>query len=121
MSPQPNTLLRIPLPLRQIAFWSAWCVATLVMLLPTSSLPSVNIWDKAEHAMTFAGLMFLAWLAYQHRYSLTVLAALLIGYGVATECLQHFIPSRSFSVLDMVADSIGVLFMLFVLRLRNKS
>lgn len=121
MSPLPNTLLRIPLPLRQIAFWCAWCVATLVMLLPTSSLPSVNIWDKAEHAMTFASLMLLAWPAYQHRFSTAILAALLIGYGVVTECLQHFIPSRSFSVLDMLADSFGVLFILFLLRLRKKA
>ncbi|MEZ5435123.1 MAG: VanZ family protein [Pseudomonadales bacterium] len=90
------------------------------MLLPTSSLPTVNIWDKAEHAGTFATLMTLAWLAYQHRFSHHILVLSLVLYGVTTECIQHFIPSRSFSVLDMVADTVGVLFAWLLIRLLEK-
>ena len=79
------------------------------MLLPAKDLPHVNIWDKAEHAGTFFVLMTLATLSYYQKHSLQRLALLLIAYGIAIECIQFFIPSRSFSVLDMVADSIGVL------------
>jgi len=91
------------------AFWLVWCASTVLMLLPAQDLPKVNIWDKAEHAGTFFALMALATLGYYQKYSLQRLALLLITYGIAIECIQFFIPSRSFSVLDMVADTTGVL------------
>lgn len=116
MSRLPDVLARIPLPLRQCSFWLLWTIATALMLLPASELPTVNIWDKAEHAMTFAALMALVWPAYQHRFAAQILALYLVGYGIAIECIQHFIPSRSFSVLDMVADSIGVAVIFLLLR-----
>ncbi|MCP4010808.1 MAG: VanZ family protein, partial [Proteobacteria bacterium] len=37
------------------------------------------------------------------------LILMLIAYAALTEILQHFVPGRSFSVLDWVADSLGVL------------
>ena len=91
------------------AFWLVWCAATTLMLLPAQDLPQINIWDKAEHAGTFFSLMALAALAYYQKYSPQRLALLLIAYGIAIECIQFFIPSRSFSVLDIVADTTGVL------------
>src|SRR6478735_5340932 len=81
------------------AFWLVWCTATILMLLPAQDLPKVNLWDKAEHAGTFIALMALATLGYHQKYSAQRLAWLLIAYGIAIECLQFFIPSRSFSVL----------------------
>lgn len=91
------------------AFWLVWCAATAVMLLPAQNLPQVNIWDKAEHAGTFFALMALAWLSYRYKYSAQRLALLLIAYGIVIECIQFFIPSRSFSVLDIVANTVGVI------------
>lgn len=93
----------------QAAFWLLWCCATLVMVLPSSELPTVDMSDKTEHLLAFFALMVLVSLAYRDRVVLPVLAALLVAYGVAIECIQFFIPSRSFSVLDMVADAAGVL------------
>lgn len=91
------------------AFWLAWCAASTVMLLPAQHLPQVNIWDKAEHAGTFLALMALAWLAYRKNLAAWQLAVSLIGYGIAIECIQFFIPSRSFSMLDVCANTVGVL------------
>jgi VanZ family protein len=109
MFPPVKWLLRIDTRWWLAAFWLVWCAATILMLLPAQDLPQVNIWDKAEHSGTFFALMTLASLAYFQKHSLQRLAILLITYGIAIECIQFFIPSRSFSVLDMVADSIGVL------------
>jgi VanZ family protein len=100
-------LQRIPLFVWQTAFWLLWLAATTLMLMPAEQLPKVDIWDKYEHSATFASLMVLAWLGY--RRPLQRLAILLIAYGIVIECIQFFIPSRSFSVLDMVADATGVL------------
>ncbi|TXH50215.1 MAG: VanZ family protein [Cellvibrionales bacterium] len=116
MSPLANKLFRIPLLAWQTVFWLLWLAATAVMLLPASNLPSVNIWDKAEHAATFAVLMVLAWFAYQYRFSVQKLATWLVCYGIVIECIQHFVPTRSFSVLDMVADSMGVAVIFLFLR-----
>lgn len=91
------------------AFWLTWCTATVLMLLPANDLPQVNIWDKAEHSGTFFILMVLAWLGYRRQCALLTLALSLIAYGIAIECLQYLIPSRSFSLLDMVANTTGVL------------
>ncbi len=93
----------------QAAFWLLFLPATILMLLPADDLPDVDIWDKAEHAGTFLFLMVFAWLGYRRHCSPLLLAQLLIAYGITIECIQFFIPSRSFSVLDMVADAIGVL------------
>jgi VanZ family protein len=90
-------------------FWILWLSATVLMLLPSSELPKVDLSDKTEHCLTFFALMAAAWLGYRKNLALGKLALLLIAYGIAIECVQFFIPSRSFSVLDMVADSIGVL------------
>jgi VanZ family protein len=90
-------------------FWCVWCAATLLMLLPAQNLPQVNIWDKAEHSGTFFALMTLASLAYFQKHSPQRLAVLLITYGITIECIQFFIPSRSFSLLDIVANTVGVL------------
>ncbi len=102
-------LRRIALRWWQAGFWLLWCVATLVMVLPSSELPEVDMSDKTEHLLAFFALMVLAGLAYRDRLLLPVLAAWLVAYGIAIECVQFFIPSRSFSVLDMVADAAGVL------------
>lgn len=102
-------LQRIPLLVWQMAFWLLWLAATTLMLMPAEQLPTVDIWDKYEHSGTFAALMTLAWLGYRRHCTPFTLAASLAAYGVAIECLQYFVPSRSFSVLDMVADTLGLL------------
>ena len=119
MSRLVKRLLGAPLLLRQTTFWCVWLIATTLMLLPASKLPTVNIWDKAEHAMTFSVLMLLVWVAYQHRYTNVKLALWLVSYGIAIECIQYLIPSRSFSVLDMVADSLGIAVIFLLVRYKK--
>lgn len=104
-----DALQRIPARWWRTAFWLVWATTTTLMVLPAEDLPVVDIWDKAEHAGTFFALMMLAWLGYRHGVAPTTLALWLTGYGIAMECFQFFIPSRSFSVLDMVADTTGIL------------
>ncbi len=89
-------------------FWLLWSFCTLLFLLPASGLPAINIWDKAMHAGVFALLMILALPAYKKNRAAEEIAMLLIAYGLAIEVVQHFIPTRSFSLLDVLADAIGV-------------
>ncbi len=77
-------------------------------LLTPVTIVSAGSWDKLIH---FAGFFVLGGLAILAGRNIPAsrLILTLIAYAALTEILQHFIPGRSFSVLDWVADSLGVL------------
>ena len=66
--------------------------------------------DKLYHAMGFTWLAFSADMAWWTQGRYWLLKALpLAGYGLLTECIQYFVPGRSFSIYDWLADCSGVL------------
>lgn len=84
----------------------ALLVVTALMWTPAPALPPVSMWDKLQHLLAFVGLAALAWLAFP-ACRREGLLGLLLAYGLLTEVGQAFIPSRSFSWLDWLADSLG--------------
>lgn len=77
---------------------------------PTSVSTSSGLGiDKFVHLILFAVCAILACRAWQSILGITtVLVSLLIFAGL-TEIAQHFIPGRSMSFGDMVADATGIL------------
>jgi len=76
-------------------------------LLTPVTLIQPGGWDKAIHFFAFlvmSGLVALVW----PRLRPGIHIAVLLAYGALTEILQHFIPGRSFSVADWLADALGV-------------
>lgn len=67
-----------------------------------------NINDKIMHLAAFFLLALFADYAFpRSRFGwFTVLP--LLGYGLAIEIMQFFLPHRSFSVTDMAADAAGL-------------
>lgn len=76
-------------------------------LLTPVTIISAGGWDKLYHMVSFAILAGLAILAWRN-FSTKVIAITLLSYAALTEILQHFIPGRSFSVLDWFADGLGI-------------
>ena len=75
-------------------------------LLTPVTVVNPGEWDKLLHFCAFFLLAVLA--TYGWRYSgATSRILLLLVYAGLTETLQHFIPGRSFSLLDWLADSLG--------------
>lgn len=73
--------------------------------------------DKLLHALVFLFLAAISDHAFsQTRFGLKKIA-LLLGYGALIEILQHFIPTRDFSLLDLLANGIGLLIYLIIARL----
>lgn len=72
-------------------------------------LKSIMLKDKLMHTLAYAALM--GWFAQIFRHDLTrlLLAAGLMLMGVGIEFLQGMTTFRQFDVLDMVANSSGVL------------
>jgi VanZ family protein len=90
----------------------------VLTLIPGEDLPDVDFFqiDKVVHFFIFGVLMILSSYALKKTADIKgaptnplLRAALFsIGFGITIEFLQLFVPGRSFSVLDMLANSIGV-------------
>lgn len=100
--------------------WPAilWSLVILfITLTPGDKLPEVGIFqvDKLVHFFVFGLLMFLSsyglFRVFQERNfttnAVTVAAVYSIGLGLLVEVLQLFVPNRSFSVADVIANTIG--------------
>ncbi len=90
----------------RLVFIAYFCLLSWQLLTPVT-IVSAGRWDKLYHMASFAVLTGLAIVAWRYMSEKNI-AILLISYAALTEILQHFIPGRSFSIGDWLADSLGV-------------
>lgn len=95
------------------ALWLAigWAlVATIIWLSVTPKPVDIGIeqGDKLGHFAAYGGVMFCFCQPYPRLPTRAAYAAGFIALGVALEFVQRWLGYRSFEVLDMVADAIGV-------------
>jgi len=101
-------------PLRRLPMWLALWVTgiaavVVVCLLPGQDLPRVPLSDKLEHALAFALLAASAVQLFVRGWPLAVVAAGLLGLGVAIEFAQAaFTTTRAMEAGDVVADAVGI-------------
>lgn len=102
--------------IRLAAFGLACAAVLYVCLAPAQALPSVSVWDKAEHALTWAaltGLGIALWPSRPWR-----LAGVTLALGGAIEVLQATMGlGRTGDWRDLLADGLGVAAALFASRL----
>jgi len=85
-------------------------MSSYVMLSPHEDmglLPFAHA-DKLIHAITFLILAFLADAGWPKAPFNTRKYLPLFAYGIAIECLQYFVPTRTFSLWDMLANGAGL-------------
>ena len=106
--------------MKKSAFWIFFLAINALALTPGSYLPPeiFNWWDKAQHAIAFGVLAVLAVLAYPEASRLRI-ALLLIGQGVLIEVLQYYGGYRFGDWQDAVADGVGVLVGLAMVRVMD--
>ena len=85
-------------------------VATIVWLSVTPRPPDIGIeqGDKLGHLGAYRGAMFWFCQLYPRRPTRLAYAAGFIAMGIALEFVQRALGHRSFEVLDMAADALGV-------------
>jgi len=101
-------LARLPRPLR-VGLYAAACLVVLYMTLaPGHDVPGVGlVWDKAEHAiswavLTGAGLL----LSTRRRWAIGLFA---FGFGAVIEVLQATMGlGRDGDWHDLLADTVGI-------------
>lgn len=84
--------------------------------LPKASLPDLEWSDKSYHLIAFAGLSFLlaSWLGREatsfraKAKALLMVTVIAVLYAVFDENTQRLIPGRQYDLLDIAADSLGV-------------
>lgn len=93
-------------------FRIALFVSVFVMLYftTTASEPDIaqSINDKLSHGLAFLFLSLLTdFSCPEDKFTFRKVSPL-VAYGILIECIQCFLPYRSFSVLDMLADIAGI-------------
>ena len=88
-------------------FWTLVLTTVCLSLVPVHHIPSAfSFWDKAQHAVGFAGLAFLGLMAYPGRIAPVMLGLLLLGAGI--EVMQWLTGWRQGDWQDWVADNVGL-------------
>lgn len=100
-----------PSVIRRFARWTLWAavLAVAVLAFTPSADPPGTSWDKANHLLAFGVMAWLADLGWPGQQRALPRWGLLLGYGLLIEVVQHFIPMRHFSLLDLAADATGIL------------
>jgi VanZ family protein len=100
-------------------FWflaAGWALTiSLLSSIPGPKMPKVDVlrYDKVVHALVYAVLGALLFVAIRQTWTLTkarVIAIAAIGallYGLTDEFHQLFVPGRSAELYDALADGIG--------------
>lgn len=97
----------IPRPIRIAVFVLACLTVAWASLTPTTALPSVSLWDKAEHGIAYLGLAVIGAWAFSRR--LTRLAVGLFLGGVGVEVLQSAMGlGRQGDPADALANTAGI-------------
>lgn len=82
-------------------------VAVVVLsLLPQEELPAVGLSDKVEHLIAYGLLTATAIIGFPRHWRVFALLTWCLGVGL--EGLQSLVPGRSPSILDAVANTLGV-------------
>ena len=94
--------------LARIAFVAGALLVLVGSLTPGTEMPEIDVSDKLQHFGAYAGLAFLGLLAWpQGRAGGWSVGGLLLA-GPLIEVVQMFVPGRSASLGDAVADVLGV-------------
>jgi len=97
----PPILLRLLAACILIAIW-------ILSLIPATMVPGLPGSDKWHHALAYFTCMFFWAQLYVRPLPRLKLAIAFISMGAMIECLQYFTPTRTFELLDMLANASGV-------------
>ena len=85
-------------------------------LAPQDAVPEVGRWDKLGHFLAYAVLAICGGVAFSPGRSEISVGVALIAYGCILEIAQLYIPGRSEIVADAIANGIGVVAGMIIVR-----
>jgi VanZ family protein len=102
-----------------------WIILFTLTTLPAQSVPSVGVSDKLEHLLAYFVLSILLYLTllFQKKsvllknYAMLFTALIVFAYGIIDEVHQLMIPGRSCELLDFLADMIGGIIGIIIIKI----
>jgi len=102
-----------------------WIILFIATSIPSEYAPSIGIGDKFSHFFAYLGLCVLMYFtfAFQKKYLILkkypgfmsiIIASL---YGIFDELHQMLIPGRSGELLDWIADFVGVIIGILIVKI----
>ena len=113
-------MLRIHGWVRAVICCCFYCVLVVVTMLALISQDQVTVtsgWDKSNHAIAFFVLLALFDYGYPSMKLWRRKVLWLLLYGLLIECAQAYVPSREASLLDIMADGVGLGLYIMIRRL----
>lgn len=92
----------------RIALAAAFAGITILATTPLSYPVVSGVNDKFTHVLAFFVLALLADFSFPEKEFAIAMVLALLGYGLAIEIIQYFLPHRMFSLLDLAADAAGI-------------
>jgi hypothetical protein len=91
------------------------CIVIRYSLIPRVEFP-IDFWnaDKLYHCTAYGWLAVLPMIGFANRRLALSAALSMIILGVLLEIGQYYIPGRTFSLLDIAANSLGVMLGIFL-------
>ncbi len=110
---KPLQPLRLAL-IWQTVGWVLVAIVTILSLIPEPpSMPTIMSWDKSQHTAAYAALMYWFGMAFTRHWRWP---AFLLAWGLLMEVVQGLGGIRTMDPFDMVANLLGVLGGLLILR-----
>ena len=103
--------------LLRLAFFALLAIGLVLAVVPGPKTPAPEYSDKIAHALLFLQLALLYCLGFAARTVPPSIFAALTAYGLLIEVIQYFIPWRTFSLADLLADVTGVLLYMLIAKL----
>lgn len=98
--------------MRPLALAGGWALILAILWLSLTPAPpklDVTFGDKIGHFAAYGSVMFWFCKLYVRKPTRVALAAAFVAMGVGIEFIQGATGYRSFELLDMVANTVGVL------------
>ena len=102
----------------KVLFFVCFVAIEILSLIPTSPKIVENTWDKLNHLVAFGTLFITLSLGFPKLKTKQAFIILLL-YGIQIEIAQIFCENRYFSLLDIVADIVGIVLGIIIVKFIN--
>ena len=112
------TLISMMPTLKYIGIYKFLVYLSIIVAFTLGSIPSSDEMPKVENLDKLLHFSFYFILASFYQQLMTSKHTIVLAFfiGVSVECIQYFLPYRSAEFLDLIANLVGILVAVFLVR-----
>jgi len=102
------------------AVFAVYTLLVTFLSLQTSTNMPLGSWDKLSHFLTYSAFSILAYGVVRTGRAYIILCIVIVAYSGLMEIAQSFVPGRIMSVYDFIANTLGVLIGVLIVKFLGK-